>query len=134
LREAGLGQEEILSKLREMHSLDSKYSNGNVLCSMCTTPLDSAKFEHEIFLESNLGDPELFPGSVALEKESISILSKLLNGNKDNAGFIVSGGTEANLLAMAAARNKAETAKPEIIVSESSLHISHLTRFAGCSK
>lgn len=73
-----------------------------------------------MFLETNLGDPGLFAGSAQLEKEAVSALSDLLHGPAGSIGFIVSGGTEANLLAIhAAVRNAANIEKPEIVVPES---------------
>ena len=68
--------------------------------------------------QSNLGDPGLFPGSTQLEKEVIDQLALLLHG-KGCRGFIVSGGTEANLLALLAARNMANAAKPEVVLPKS---------------
>ena len=74
---------------------------------MCTQPHPIAEKAYQIFLSSNLGDPGLFPGSVKLEKEVINQLATLLHG-ENCAGFVVSGGTEANLLALLAARNMAQ--------------------------
>jgi tyrosine decarboxylase/aspartate 1-decarboxylase len=71
-----------------------------------------------MFLSSNLGDPGLFPGSTQLEKEVINQLASLLHGD-DCRGFIVSGGTEANLLALLAARSMANVVKPEVVLPES---------------
>jgi len=85
---------------------------------MCTKPHPIAQKAYMMFLNSNLGDPGLFPGSVNLEKEVIDQLSSLLHG-EGCKGFIVSGGTEANLLALLAARNMARIAKAEVILSES---------------
>jgi tyrosine decarboxylase/aspartate 1-decarboxylase len=45
-------------------------------------------------------------------------LAELLHG-KSATGFIVSGGTEANLLAMLAAKNNASISNPEVILPES---------------
>jgi tyrosine decarboxylase/aspartate 1-decarboxylase len=85
---------------------------------MCTAPHSAAKIAHQLFLCSNLGDPGLFLGSLRLEKEVAKKLAALLNG-KNSVGFIVSGGTEANLLALLAARNMADVSSPEVVVPES---------------
>jgi tyrosine decarboxylase/aspartate 1-decarboxylase len=85
---------------------------------MCTTPLPIAKEAYRLFLSSNLGDPGLFPGSVQLEKEVINELATLLHG-ENCVGFLVSGGTEANLMALLAARNIAGVGQPEVVLPES---------------
>jgi tyrosine decarboxylase/aspartate 1-decarboxylase len=85
---------------------------------MCTAPHPAARRAHQLFLDSNLGDPGLFPGSFRLEKEVVRKLAALLNG-KNSVGFIVSGGTEANLLALLAARNTANVSNPEVVIPES---------------
>jgi tyrosine decarboxylase/aspartate 1-decarboxylase len=108
----------VLTELRKIHEQDLKYENGRILCSMCTTPHPAAKLAHQLFLSSNLGDPGLFPSSLQLEKEVIGKLAAVLNG-KDSVGFILSGGTEANMLALLAARNMANVSKPEVIIPES---------------
>jgi tyrosine decarboxylase/aspartate 1-decarboxylase len=85
---------------------------------MCTAPHHVAKTAHSLFLNSNLGDSGLFPGSLRLEREVIQKLAALLNG-KGSVGFIVSGGTEANLLALLAAKNMAHASNPEVVLPES---------------
>jgi tyrosine decarboxylase/aspartate 1-decarboxylase len=114
----GLSRRTVLSELRQIQKQDLKYEDGRILCSMCTTPHPAAKIAHQLFLCSNLGDAGLFPGSLRLEKEVIKKLAALLNG-KDSVGFLVSGGTEANLLALLAARNMANVSNPEVILPES---------------
>jgi tyrosine decarboxylase/aspartate 1-decarboxylase len=114
----GRSRKAVLSELRKIHTQDLKYENGRILCSMCTIPHAAAKLAHQLFLNSNLGDAGLFPGSLQLEKEVIRKLAALLNG-KNSVGFIVSGGTEANLLALLAARNMANVSKPEVVIPES---------------
>jgi tyrosine decarboxylase/aspartate 1-decarboxylase len=114
----GRSKKAVLSELRKIQEQDLKYENGRILCSMCTTPHPAAKIAHQLFLNSNLGDPGLFPGSLRLEKEVIAKLAALLNG-KNNVGFIVSGGTEANLLALLAARNMTNVSNPEVVIPES---------------
>ena len=85
---------------------------------MCTKPRPIAQKAYQLYVNSNLGDPGLFPGSVQLEKEVINQLATLLHG-KNCVGSIVSGGTEANLLALLAARNKARVNQPEAVLPES---------------
>ena len=114
----GLSKKRVLDELKQALEEDQNYDDGRILCSMCTKPNALAKKAHEMFLNANLGDPGLFPGSVKLEKEAIGMLSELLNG-VGAAGFLVSGGTEANLLALLAARNMAGVETPEVVLPES---------------
>jgi tyrosine decarboxylase / aspartate 1-decarboxylase len=119
MRAQGLSNAQVLAKLRQAHKKDLKYADGKILCSMCTKPNPAALAAHKMFLEANLGDPGLFQGSVELEKEAIADLTEFMHSPKSSVGFIVSGGTEANLLAMYAARNLANVESPEVIVPES---------------
>lgn len=114
----GRDKKEVLADLRRILMNDSKYDDGKILSSMCSKPQSIAKTAHQMFLSSNLGDPGLFQGSRKLEQEIIFKLSCLLK-NKTANGFIVSGGTEANLLALWGARNKAKVNNPEVIIPES---------------
>jgi tyrosine decarboxylase/aspartate 1-decarboxylase len=114
----GRSKEAVLSELRKIHEQDLKYESGRILCSMCTTPHPAAKIAHQLFLCSNLGDAGLFRGSLRLEKEVIGELAAFLNG-KNSVGFIISGGTEANLLALLAARNMTSVTNPEVVIPES---------------
>jgi tyrosine decarboxylase/aspartate 1-decarboxylase len=71
---------------------------------MCTTPHPIAVKAHQIFLETNLGDPGIFKGTRELEGKLIRMLGELLN-KQDAVGYICSGGTEANIQGIRAARN-----------------------------
>ena len=97
----GSSRKTVLSELKKIRELDQRYDDGKILCSMCTKPHPIAKKAYRMFFESNLGDSGLFPGSAQLEKEVMQDLAVLLQG-KSAAGFLVSGGTEANLLALLA--------------------------------
>ena len=108
----------VISELRKIREHDLQYRDGHILCSMCTEPHPAAKKAHKLFLSSNLGDAGLFPGSLQLEKEVIAQLTVLMHG-ESSAGFIVSGGTEANLLALLAARNMANISNPEVVLPQS---------------
>ena len=118
MQQKGLNRKKVIGELQRIHQLDKRYDEGKILCSMCTKPLPIARRAYQIYLNSNLGDPGLFPGSVLIEKEVINQLATLLNG-KNCFGSIVSGGTEANLLALLAARNMAHLEQPEIVLPES---------------
>ncbi len=119
MREKGLSKSDLMDKLKRAQEKDSRYSDGKVLSSFCTSPHPIAKKAAAMFFEANLGDPGLFPGTAQLEKEAIASLAKLLHGSNACDGFILSGGTEANFLAMNVARNIAKVSKPEVVMSES---------------
>ena len=117
-----MDKEDILKELSELHNLDYDYSDGRILGSMCTEAHPFAKEVYCKFLDTNLGDPGLFKGTKHIENEVINSIGKLLS--LDNAyGNIVTGGTEANIMAIRAARNHARKYKGitdgEIIIPES---------------
>ena len=113
--EKGLPQNMIIQELEAKLKRDLTYSSGKILCSMCTNPHSFAKQIYRKYLEKNLGDPSLFPASAELEQETISMLGSLLS-NPQASGSIVSGGTEANIIALWAARNLAKKERGEVIV------------------
>ena len=101
---------DILKELEEIHELDSNYADGRILGSMCTEAHPFAKEVFCKFLDTNLGDPGLFKGTKQIEDKVIKSIGELLS--IDNPyGHIVTGGTEANLMAMRAARNHARKYK-----------------------
>ena len=105
-----INKDEILKELDLIQDKDLKYSNGRILGSMCTEAHPFGKEVYIKFLDSNLGDPGLFKGTKSIEDKTIKIIGKLLN--LDNAyGNIVTGGTEANIMAIRAARNHARKYK-----------------------
>jgi tyrosine decarboxylase/aspartate 1-decarboxylase len=89
-----------------------------VLSSMCTTPHPLAVEAHKLFLETNLGDPGIFCGTKELEDKLIRMLGRLLH-NPNTKGYICSGGTEANIQAIRAARNLMRAKNPNIVVPRS---------------
>lgn len=123
-------KEKILGELAKFKNQDLKYSDGRILGSMCTCADPLAKEVFCDFLDSNLGDPGLFEGTQTLEEEVIKDIGSFLSLEKPY-GNVVTGGTEANLMAMRAARNLARKEKnignidadeyiiPEVIVPKS---------------
>jgi len=114
----GKSEEEVLKSLQERSVLDSKYTDGKILSSMCTTSHPFAKKVFQLFMDTNLGDPGLFKGTKSLEEEAVAMLGGLL-GYPDAKGYILSGGTEANVTALWIARNMKSNRGAEVIVSES---------------
>ena len=122
MQDEPIGKEDILKELSEIHKLDYEYADGRILGSMCTEAHPFAKEVYCKFLDTNLGDPGLFKGTKFIENEVVKSIGKLLS--LDNAyGNIVTGGTEANIMAIRAARNHARKYKGivdgEIIIPES---------------
>jgi tyrosine decarboxylase / aspartate 1-decarboxylase len=115
--EKGLSRHQLRQALRKARSLDSAFTPDGILGSMCTAPHEVAAEAHALFLETNLGDPGHFPGTAQLEREALGDLLELFHAPAGASGRFVSGGTEANILACALAREK--TGKTRIVLSES---------------
>jgi tyrosine decarboxylase/aspartate 1-decarboxylase len=114
----GIPENEVLLELKKFKKIDMTHRSGRILGSMCTCPHKVGIRAYSMFLESNLGDPGLFKGTKKMENEVISMLGSLL-GNEDAYGHIITGGTEANIMAMRAARNSQNFRHPEVIVPKS---------------
>jgi tyrosine decarboxylase/aspartate 1-decarboxylase len=110
-----LPKTEVLELIRSALKHDKSYKKGNVISTMCTYPDTFAQELFSTFIDRNIGDANLFPGVVGLEKESIRMLGAMLH-NSDAYGNIVTGGTEANFLALWAYREL--SGKHTIIVPE----------------
>lgn len=95
----GFSSLSIYHYLKKKTKNDFRFQSGSILGSMCTPPpkvaLNAFIKHHQI----NLGDPGLFPGSAQLEKEAVKLLATMLH-NEEATGAFVTGGTEANILAI----------------------------------
>jgi tyrosine decarboxylase/aspartate 1-decarboxylase len=107
----------IIKELEDFQKKDFTFSSGHILGSMCTQSHKIAKKVYLKFLETNLGDPELFRGTKQIEEKFISFISNLLNAPQTSVGLITSGGTESNIIAIWLA--KEITGKKEIIIPKS---------------
>ncbi|WP_048056048.1 tyrosine decarboxylase MfnA [Pyrococcus sp. ST04] len=114
----GRPREEVLEMLENITSIDLSFSSDRILGSMCTMPHPLAIEVFCRYIDRNLGDPGLHPGTRRIEKEVIEMLSDLLHLEK-GYGHIVSGGTEANILAVRAFRNLSDSERPELILPKS---------------
>ncbi|MDD3043561.1 MAG: tyrosine decarboxylase MfnA [Methanosarcinaceae archaeon] len=125
MNEQGLSEKKIFSLLKGAKSEDMDYYK--VLSSMCTHPHRIALEAHRLFLEANLGDLGLFPGTHGLENEVIKMLGELLHAPMA-CGYLTTGGTESNIQAVRAMKNLGVARRPHIktpnIVVPDSAHFS----------
>jgi tyrosine decarboxylase/aspartate 1-decarboxylase len=113
----GCSKEELFSFFSQKKSEDIDHSL--ILSSMCTIPHPVAVRAHSMFMETNLGDPGLFPGTASLETLLIQRLGTLFH-RKEAGGYATSGGTESNIQALRLAKVlKPEIDYPNIVVPES---------------
>ncbi|HIH69293.1 tyrosine decarboxylase MfnA [Methermicoccus shengliensis] len=121
--EKGEGIESVMLELSKLHELDTDYTR--VFSSMCTRPHPVAVRAHLLYMESNLGDPGLFPASVEIERRLIGMLGSLAGG-EEVRGYITTGGTESNIQAIRAALHMArmQGATPTNVVVPESAHFS----------
>ncbi len=113
-----MGEEQIFAGLSKARTQDVPY--GRVLSSMCTNPHPVAIKAHQEFINTNLGDPKLFPGAASIERKCIVMLGDLLH-LPDAAGYISTGGTESNIQALRTAIQLKHVDRPKanIVVPES---------------
>ncbi|MEM3710079.1 MAG: hypothetical protein QXL46_04140, partial [Nitrososphaerales archaeon] len=69
----GLSKKDVLRLLNEYLKEDLTYKSGRILGSMCTSPHAFAKRIFIKAIDKNLGDAGLFPGTMKLEQEAISM-------------------------------------------------------------
>jgi tyrosine decarboxylase/aspartate 1-decarboxylase len=116
MREKALSEDEVMRLLEKTRASDFSYDR--FFSTMCTKPHPIAIRAHDMFLETNLGDPGLFPGVADLEQQVVRMLGELL-GCANVAGYISTGGTESNIQAIRAARNEAGRKSGNIVVPAS---------------
>jgi len=120
----GMSEEEVLAELEKRLEIDLTFNSGKILGSMCTYPHPLAQKIIQKYIDRNLGDPGLHRGSKKIEEEAVQMLGELLHLRKAY-GNIVSGGTEANILAVRAFRNISDVEEPELVLPKSA-HFSFL--------
>ena len=117
-----MSHDEIFNELDKFQAMDCKYSDGMILGSMCTEAHPTAKEAFFKFVDSNLGDPGLFKGTKLIEDTVIKMIGSFLS-IENPVGHMVTGGTEANIMAIRSARNMARDSKGiedgELIVPKS---------------
>lgn len=116
MRETGVTEEELFSFLASKKDEDLGYHK--VLSSMCTHPHPVAVRAHQMFVESNLGDPGLFEGSASLERLLIERTGSLLH-HSGAGGYATAGGTESNIQALRIAKKMSSSRSPNVVIPES---------------
>jgi tyrosine decarboxylase/aspartate 1-decarboxylase len=111
----GLSRDKVLESLDTLLANDATYQTGHPIASMSTIPHSIGVEVFSRTLEKNAGRPHTFKGSARVEQEVIAMIGDLLNLNRP-FGTTTSGGTESNILAMLAARERSKKiTKPEVI-------------------
>jgi tyrosine decarboxylase/aspartate 1-decarboxylase len=101
------------------HTKEEDLDHNYILSSMCTPPHPIAVKAHSMFIETNLGDPGLFPGTASLERLLIGRLATLFH-HPTAGGYATSGGTESNIQALRLAKElRKEITTPNVVVPES---------------
>ncbi len=115
LDENGLPKETVLERLNTLLLHDTTYASGHPVASMSTIPDPLGVEVFSKTLEKNAGRLHTFRGSAQVETEVIEMIADLLS-LKNPSGTTTSGGTESNILAILAARERNNhISKPEVI-------------------
>ncbi len=117
-----MNRDEIIKHLKALRSQDPEFPDGKILSSVSTKPLDVALDAFRIFADTNVLDEYIFKTPGILEKDCIRWLGRLLH-NPGASGYITTGGTEANIFALFAARENSK--KRGIIVPQSAHYSIH---------
>ena len=113
---AGKEYNSVIRELKRFRKMDTHFDSGKILGSMCTRPHPVAIKAFEMFIETNLGDPALFPGVREIEERLIEAMKNLVSAPSNATGLVVSGGTEGNINAIRIA--KILSKKRKIILPE----------------
>lgn len=116
MNQKGCPEHKVMALLNNAIRKDTSYEK--VLSAMCTRPHPMAVKAHMQFIESNMGDFDLFPGTKELEEKVIKMMGNML-GDNNACGYITTGGTEANIQALRIARNLCKKKHPNMIVPAS---------------
>ncbi len=113
----GIPNKKIIHELKKIRDKDFTFPSSRILGSMCTSPHPLAQQAAALYMETNMGDPELFLGTKELEQRVLHMTADLLHAPPTYGGLFLSGGTESNLTALYMARSLSH--KKEIIIPRS---------------
>ncbi|PWR72011.1 tyrosine decarboxylase MfnA [Methanospirillum lacunae] len=112
----GISSESLFCFLEECRRRDICWDH--ILSSMCTPPHQVAVRAHNLFMETNLGDPGLFPGTAHVDELLIRWFGDLYHA-PDAGGCSTSGGTESNIQVLRFTKAAKKSDHPNIIVPAS---------------
>jgi tyrosine decarboxylase/aspartate 1-decarboxylase len=118
MENAGQSPRRIKRELKRLLQNDHSYAGGSIMGSMCTSPHPLARKIFSRYIHKNVGDPGLFPATAELEGKTVAMLGRLLS-NEAAAGFILTGGSEANIAALWTAKLLHKDKGNEVLVPES---------------
>lgn len=109
--EFGREKKDIMEEIERAKDEDMDFSDGKVMGSMCSRPLDIGKEVYPMFLESNLGNPGLYRGTKRLDKYIREAIGSLIHAPEGCDSISVGGATEGNIIALWRARNRSGNRK-----------------------
>jgi len=98
--------DDVVGRLHAARAKDTPFHSGRIMGSMCTAPHPIAVEAARVFLETNLGDPQLCPGVKELEAEALRSLGALIQAPAGARGMFLTGGSEANFTGVMLAHRK----------------------------
>jgi len=121
----GSASASIFDEMEDFCRNDFRFEDGRIFNSICSKPLNIATEAYLRTIDTNLGDNRIFPGMGQMEEVLMIMLGNLF-GSNEACGSIISGGTEANLLALVAALNRHKPSRRDVveIVAPYSVHFS----------
>lgn len=119
--EKGLGADALFERLEGYRADDMPWRDGRTWAYVYDPGEEAeavVKRAYASYLTENALDPTVFPSTLRLEREVVSMAAAHLGGDEDVVGNFTSGGTESILLAVKTARDWAREARPEIETPE----------------
>jgi sphinganine-1-phosphate aldolase len=126
LPEHGMSKDDILAALEAKRVRDARWQDGRTFGMVYDAGPDVddvAQAVAVMFLHENALNTRAFPSLGEIQSEVVSACAELFHGAPEASGFMTSGGTESILLAVKAARERAEAERgieqPEMVIAES---------------
>ncbi len=124
-----MSRDEVVSALIAMKSGDKDWRNGRCFALVFNAGDEVEEIAREasvLYLSENGLNPLAFPSLGRMQEEVVDTVAEMLHGRTEScaaAGFMTSGGTESILLAVKAARDRANSLRgvtaPNIVLGES---------------
>ncbi len=113
----GLSRDEVFRRLEAFRAHDMTWRDGRTWAYVYDPGREAEEVIKQAFcmyLTENALDPTVFPSTLELENELVTIAAHHLRGDANVVGNFTSGGTESIILAVKTARDRARALRPEI--------------------